>query len=52
MNDMVSFMKTLALPGGALSLLGVEEPWPVSLPLEQPSAAVRDYLRKLPKLAD
>lgn len=31
-NDMIHFMKNLALAGGALSLMAVEEPWPASLP--------------------
>jgi putative oxidoreductase len=32
-NDMIHFMKNLALSGGALALMGVEEPWPSSVPL-------------------
>jgi putative oxidoreductase len=36
-NEMIHFMKNTALLGGALALAGVEEPWPVSIPL--PSAA-------------
>ena len=32
-NDMINFMKNLALSGGALALMGVEEPWPASVPL-------------------
>ena len=27
MNKMVMFMKNLALAGGALALMGIEEPW-------------------------
>jgi uncharacterized membrane protein YphA (DoxX/SURF4 family) len=30
-NDMVHFMKNLALLGGVLALLGVDEPWPASV---------------------
>ena len=30
-NNMVHFMKNMALLGGALSLLGVDEPWPASV---------------------
>lgn len=30
-QDMIHFMKNMALLGAALSLAGVEEPWPVSL---------------------
>jgi putative oxidoreductase len=35
--EMVHFMQNLALLGGALALAGVEEPWPVSLPVWRPS---------------
>lgn len=31
-NNMAHFMKNMALLGGAMALLGVDEPWPVSLP--------------------
>ncbi len=41
MNDMVNFSKNLALLGGALALLGVEEPWPASLPVAQPGTLDR-----------
>ena len=33
--EMVNFTKNLALMGGALALMGVEEPWPVSVPVAQ-----------------
>jgi len=33
MADMTNFMKNIALLGGALALMGVEEPWPVSVPV-------------------
>jgi uncharacterized membrane protein YphA (DoxX/SURF4 family) len=36
MNDMVNFSKNMALLGAALALLGVEEPWPASVPVAQP----------------
>jgi uncharacterized membrane protein YphA (DoxX/SURF4 family) len=35
-NEMIHFMKNLALLGGAMALLGVEEPWPASVPVGQP----------------
>ncbi len=38
MNDMINFFKNVALLGGALALMAVEEPWPVSVPVAQPSA--------------
>lgn len=31
MNDTINFSKNLALAGGALALLGVDEPWEASL---------------------
>ena len=33
MNEMINFSKNLALLGGALALMGVEEPWPASVPI-------------------
>ena len=33
MADMVNFTKNTALAGAALALLGVEEPWPASVPV-------------------
>jgi putative oxidoreductase len=35
MNDMVNFTKNMALLGGALALMSVEEPWPASVPIAQ-----------------
>jgi putative oxidoreductase len=35
-NDMVHFLKNAALLGSALALMGVEEPWPASVPVGQP----------------
>ena len=40
-TEMINFMKNLALLGGALALSGVEEPWPLSLPIAQPTATER-----------
>jgi uncharacterized membrane protein YphA (DoxX/SURF4 family) len=41
MNDMINFSKNMALLGGALALMGVEEPWDASVPLAQPSRIER-----------
>ena len=41
MNEMVNFGKNMALLGGALALMGVEEPWPTSVPVGQPSRIER-----------
>jgi putative oxidoreductase len=35
MNNMIQFMKNTALAGGALALMGVEEPWEASIPTGQ-----------------
>ena len=43
MNDMINFSKNLALLGGALALMGVEEPWPASVPIGQDEIAARGY---------
>jgi putative oxidoreductase len=42
MNDMINFSKNMALLGGALALMGVEEPWPASVPVGE-SAERRGY---------
>jgi uncharacterized membrane protein YphA (DoxX/SURF4 family) len=44
-NNMVNFAKNLALAGGALALMGVDEPWEASVPVAQPSLA--DKLRMI-----
>ena len=41
MNEMINFSKNLALLGAALALMAVEEPWPVSVPVAQPSITER-----------
>lgn len=43
MNEMINFTKNLALLGGALALLGVDEPWPVSVPISQKEIEARGY---------
>jgi len=35
-NNMINFMKNAALAGGALALMGIEEPWEASVPVGQP----------------
>lgn len=48
MNDMINFTKNVALVGGAMALMGVEEPWPASVPVLKPSARTRakSFLRE------
>jgi putative oxidoreductase len=47
-SEMINFTKNMAMLGGALALMGVEEPWPASVPIGQPGPwqrvrkAVRD----------
>jgi uncharacterized membrane protein YphA (DoxX/SURF4 family) len=43
MNEMINFTKNVALIGGALSLMGVDEPWPASVPIGQGDFIDRDY---------
>ena len=43
--NMVNFMKNAALAGGALALMGVEEPWEASVPVGQSGVGKR--LKKL-----
>jgi putative oxidoreductase len=38
MNEMVHFSKNLALLGSALALMGIDEPWPASVPVGQDQA--------------
>jgi putative oxidoreductase len=49
MNEMANFTKNLALAGGALALMGVDEPWEASVPVARPSLAdrVRTFGRRL-----
>lgn len=35
-NDMINFTKNMALAGGAMALMAVEEPWPASVPVLGP----------------
>ena len=45
MNEMINFTKNMALVGGAMALMGVEEPWPASVPAFKPTA--RERARKI-----
>jgi len=45
MNEMANFSKNLALAGGTLALMGVDEPWEASVPVGQPSLSGK--LRKI-----
>lgn len=47
MNNMASFMKNLALAGGALALMGVEEPWEASVRRPTLGEKVRKIGRQL-----
>ena len=40
-KNMIDFMKNAALAGGALALMGVDEPWEASVPLGQPGFGKR-----------
>lgn len=47
--EMINFMKNLALAGGALALMGVEEPWEASVPVGQHTLSnkIREISRTL-----
>ena len=47
MAEMVNFTKNMALVGGAMALMGVEEPWPASVPVLQPKKSFRRVLRDI-----
>ncbi len=48
-NEMAHFMKNIAMLGGVMALMGMEEPWPLSLPIGQPSRLeqVKKYVRRV-----
>jgi len=43
MNEMINFSKNMALLGSALALMGIDEPWPVSVPISKEEVAARGY---------
>ncbi len=43
MNEMINFSKNMALLGSALALMGIEEPWPVSVPISKEEIEARGY---------
>jgi hypothetical protein len=47
-NDMINFMKNMALLGAAMALMAVEEPWPGSVEELKPSArrSAKRFLRE------
>jgi putative oxidoreductase len=40
-SEMINFTKNMALLGGSLALMGLEEPWPVSVPVARPGKMER-----------
>jgi uncharacterized membrane protein YphA (DoxX/SURF4 family) len=49
-KNMIDFMKNTALAGGALALMGVDEPWEASIPTEQLKFGQPKLVRKVRKL--
>ena len=43
MSEMINFSKNMALLGSAVALMGVDEPWPVSVPISQEEIEARGY---------
>ena len=48
-TEMIQFAKNMALLGSAFALIGVEEPWPASVPIAQPDR--QDWRRSAPLAA-
>lgn len=46
MNELINFSKNVALLGSALALMGMEEPWPASVPIgrEEPHGGYEDLV--------
>lgn len=40
-TNMIMFMKNVALAGGALAVMGIEEPWEASVPVGRPTVVER-----------
>jgi uncharacterized membrane protein YphA (DoxX/SURF4 family) len=43
MNETINFSKNMALLGSAVALMGVNEPWPASVPISREEIAARGY---------
>jgi putative oxidoreductase len=43
LNEMINFSKNMALLGSALALMGIDEPWPMSVPISQEEVEARGY---------
>jgi putative oxidoreductase len=43
LNEMINFSKNVALLGASLALMGVDEPWPASVPISQKEVEARGY---------
>jgi uncharacterized membrane protein YphA (DoxX/SURF4 family) len=43
LNEMINFSKNMALLGSAVALMGVDEPWPASVPISQEEIEARGY---------
>ncbi len=41
MQEMINFTKNMALFGGAMTMMAIEEPWPMSVPVAQKKPASR-----------
>lgn len=48
MQDMIHFSKNMALLGSALALMGVEEPWPLSIPMDRPVVDRSNGIARVP----
>ncbi len=48
-NNMTHFMKNMAMLGAAMSLMAMDEPWPMSVPIGQPDRIerIKRFARKV-----
>ncbi|HEY2361567.1 MAG TPA: DoxX family protein, partial [Candidatus Angelobacter sp.] len=46
-QEMINFMKNIALAGATVALMGVEEAWPGSVATQKPTKKLRKWSRRL-----
>jgi uncharacterized membrane protein YphA (DoxX/SURF4 family) len=46
-QEMINFMKNIALAGATVALMGVEEPWPASVATQKPTKKLRKWSRRI-----
>jgi uncharacterized membrane protein YphA (DoxX/SURF4 family) len=46
-QEMINFMKNIALAGATVALMGVKEPWPGSVATQKPTKKLRKWSRRI-----